>query len=106
MKALTANARILARVVLMPTDSAAGAVAAGLFKTVTPVFIKDYIPFGSSAPELAGVAFGAGLVVQLLTAPLGVTSNLLVAERRLAGVVRFALRRQTAHPAASIEVIN
>jgi hypothetical protein len=46
------------------------------------------------------------LVVQLLTAPLGVTSNLLVAERRLAGVVRFALRRQTAHPAASIEVIN
>ncbi|HEV3123143.1 MAG TPA: branched-chain amino acid ABC transporter permease [Candidatus Dormibacteraeota bacterium] len=97
---------LLSVAVIGGLGSAAGAVAAGLFKTVTPVFIKDYIPFGSSAPELAGVAFGAGLVVQLLTAPLGVTSNLLVAERRLAGVVRFALRRQTAHPAASIEVIN
>jgi branched-chain amino acid transport system permease protein len=96
---------LLSVAVIGGLGSAAGAVAAGLFKTVTPVLLKDYVPLASSAPDLAGVAFGAGLVIQLLTAPLGVVSQVLEAERRLAGMVRAAVRRG-AQPAPSIEVIN
>lgn len=86
--------------------SVAGAVIAGVLKTMGPVVIA-HIPGVSSAGELAGLLFGAGLVVQMIVAPLGIASKLLDAERLLARRVRVAVlarRRPTAAPADTAEV--
>jgi len=99
---------LLAVAVIGGLGSAAGAVLAGLFKTVSPVLIANILGhFGSGtghAGDIAGIVFGAGLVAQLLIAPLGVASQVLKAERRLAGAVRSLLHRggQT----AGIEAVN
>jgi branched-chain amino acid transport system permease protein len=97
---------LLSVAVIGGLGSAAGAVIAGIFYTVAPVLIRNYVPFGSAHPDLAGVVFGAGLVVQVIVAPLGVASQLLAAERRLAAAVRAVIRRAGAHPAGveSVEV--
>jgi ABC-type branched-subunit amino acid transport system permease subunit len=86
--------------------SAAGAVIAGVLKTMGPVVIA-HIPGVSSAGELAGLLFGAGLVVQMIVAPLGIASKLLDAERALGRRVRvvvLARRRPTAATADTAEV--
>jgi len=81
---------LLAVAVIGGLGSAAGAVIAGLLKTVGPVVITNLPLVGRG--DLPGVIFGAGLVVQLLTAPLGISSQILEGERRLAGAVRAMLR--------------
>ena len=88
---------LLAVSVIGGLGSAAGAVLAGLFQTVGPQLIRDYLPFGKNG-DLPGVIFGAGLVVQLLRAPLGIASQVLAAERRIAAMVRTALRRNQPSP--------
>jgi branched-chain amino acid transport system permease protein len=88
---------LLAVSVIGGLGSAAGAVLAGLFQTVGPQLIRDYLPFGKDG-DLPGVIFGAGLVVQLLRAPLGIASQVLAAERRIAAMVRTALRRNQPSP--------
>ncbi len=80
--------------------SAAGAIIAGVLKTMAPVLIA-HIPGVSSAGELAGLVFGTGLVVQMITAPLGIASKLLQGERALARRVRVVMlerQRRTAEP--------
>lgn len=87
---------LLATAVIGGLGSAAGAVIAGQLKTVAPVILATVLSSGrlhlSDPGDVAGVVFGAGLVVQLLTAPLGISSQLLAAERWVAGAVRSVLR--------------
>lgn len=74
--------------------SAAGAVIAGVLKTMAPVLIAR-LPGVASAGDLTGLLFGIGLVVQMVTAPLGLASKLLDGERMLARRVRaMVLQRQ------------
>lgn len=76
--------------------SAAGAVIGGVLKTMAPVLIAR-IPGVGSAGDLVGVVFGVGLVVQMVSAPLGLASKLLDGERLLARRVRaVVLQRQRA----------
>ena len=99
---------LLAVAVIGGLGSAAGAVLGGLFKTVAPVIIASvlsHIGAGAShAGDIAGLVFGAGLVIQLRVAPLGAASQVLHAEGRLAAAVRSTLHRggQT----AGIEAVN
>ncbi len=84
--------------------SAAGAVIGGVLKTMAPVLIAK-LPGIASAGELVGVVFGAGLIVQMVSAPLGIASQLLRAERRIADRVRAALQqRRDAARADTLEV--
>lgn len=83
--------------------SAAGAVIAGLLKTMAPVLIAK-LPGVASAGDLVGVVFGAGLIVQMVTAPLGIASQLLRAEKRIAARVRAGLQQRRSAAAATIEV--
>jgi len=78
---------LLAVGVIGGLGSAAGAVIAGLLKTMGPVLVT-HIPGVSSAGDLAGLLFGAGLIVQMITAPLGIASKLLDLERGIARRVR------------------
>ena len=75
--------------------SAAGAVIAGLLKTMAPVLIAK-LPGVSSAGDVVGIVFGAGLIVQMMAAPLGIASVILDAERALAARVRTAVERRDA----------
>ncbi|HEV7678015.1 MAG TPA: branched-chain amino acid ABC transporter permease [Candidatus Dormibacteraeota bacterium] len=95
---------LLAVGVIGGLGSAAGAVIAGVLKTMAPVLIAK-LPGVASAGELVGVVFGAGLVLQMMTAPLGIASKLLDGERALAARVRTAVvHRQRAAADRAAEV--
>jgi branched-chain amino acid transport system permease protein len=83
--------------------SAAGAVIAGVLKTMAPVLIAK-LPGVSSAGDLVGVVFGAGLILQMITAPLGLAAKLLDAERWIASRVRLMLRDREQRAAGTVEV--
>lgn len=88
---------LMAVAVIGGLGSAAGAVIGGVLKTMAPVLIAR-LPGVAAAGDLAGVVFGAGLVVQMITAPLGIASQVLRAEQRVAARVRImvAERREAA----------
>jgi ABC-type branched-subunit amino acid transport system permease subunit len=83
--------------------SAAGAVIGGVLKTMAPVLIAK-LPGVSSAGDLVGVVFGVGLIVQVVTAPLGLASLLLRLEQRIAMRVRVVLAQRRAATAETLEV--
>jgi len=83
--------------------SAAGAVIAGVLKTMAPVLIAK-LPGVAAAGDLVGVVFGVGLIVQMVTAPLGIASQLLRAEQRIAARVRVAVAHRRAAAAGTLEV--
>ena len=93
---------LLAVGVIGGLGSAAGAVIAGILKTMGPVLIA-HIPGVSSAGDLAGLLFGAGLIVQMVTAPLGIASKLLDGERALAQRVRAVVLERQARAAETLE---
>jgi ABC-type branched-subunit amino acid transport system permease subunit len=94
---------LLAVGVIGGLGSAAGAVIAGVLKTMAPVLIAR-IPGVSSAGDLVGVVFGVGLVLQMIAAPLGLASKLLDGERMLAHRVRaVVLQRQERRAAGTVE---
>jgi branched-chain amino acid transport system permease protein len=84
--------------------SAAGAVIAGVLKTMAPVLIGR-IPGVSSAGDLVGIVFGVGLIVQMISAPLGLASKLLDAERLLARRVRALLLQRQGRAAGTVEAM-
>ena len=88
-----ASIALLTVAVIGGIGSCAGAVIAGLLKTVAPYLITR-LPLLSAAPDLVGVVFGAGLIVQLLLTPHGIAEGLLAAERALAAKVRETLERE------------
>lgn len=83
--------------------SAAGAVIGGVLKTMAPVLIAK-LPGIASAGDLVGVVFGAGLIVQMVTAPLGIASLVLRAEQRIAARVRGLVEQRRAAAAETLEV--
>lgn len=86
---------LLSVAVIGGLGSAAGAVIAGQLKTIAPVvlatLVSGHLPLNDPG-DVAGVLFGVGLVVQLLTAPLGISGQVLAGERWLAAAVRTMLR--------------
>lgn len=100
---------LLAVSVIGGLGSAAGAVLAGIFNTVAPQLIRDYFPSAHipglvDSADIPGVVFGAGLVVQLVSAPLGIASQVLEAERKIAAMVRSAVRGRPAPVSVEVEV--
>jgi branched-chain amino acid transport system permease protein len=83
--------------------SAAGAIIAGVLKTMGPVLIAK-LPGVASAGDLTGIFFGVALVVTMITAPLGLASKLLEAERALAQRVRVMVVDRQRRAADTVEV--
>jgi branched-chain amino acid transport system permease protein len=82
--------------------SAAGAVIAGVLKTMAPVLIAR-LPGVASAGDLVGIVFGVGLIVQMITAPLGLASKLLDGERLIARRVRAVVIERQQRAAGTAE---
>jgi ABC-type branched-subunit amino acid transport system permease subunit len=94
---------LLAVGVIGGLGSAAGAVIGGVLKTMAPVLIAR-LPGVSSAGELVGVVFGLGLIVQMMVAPLGIASQVLRGEQRIAGWVRALLAQRERARRETLEV--
>jgi branched-chain amino acid transport system permease protein len=92
---------LLAVGVIGGLGSAAGAVIAGVLKTMAPVLIAR-IPGVASAGDLVGVVFGAGLIVQMIAAPLGLASKVLDGERLLAQRVRVVVLQRRARSSDAV----
>jgi branched-chain amino acid transport system permease protein len=82
--------------------SAAGAVIGGVLKTMAPVLIAR-LPGVASAGDLVGIVFGVGLIVQMVTAPLGLASKLLDGERMIARRVRAVVLQRQRRAADAME---
>jgi branched-chain amino acid transport system permease protein len=82
--------------------SAAGAVIGGVLKTMAPVLIAR-LPGVAAAGDLVGIVFGVGLIVQMVTAPLGLASKLLDGERLIARRVRAVVLQRQRRAADPVE---